>query len=271
MTWLVLLAAVSGGAAAFAVQRSPAVLDRIAPTRQPAGRDRRAVGSMAAPAVVLFAAGTLTAALQSPVLALLGLVAAGTVVRYHRRRSRRQALAARRGAVIELCAGLAAELRAGRMPRDALIRAASGAGHVAALCPAAVAAARSGGDVPAALVSAATEGAGALRWLAACWQVAEEQGGGMAAAAERLAEHGRADEALRQEVSTQLAGPRATAVLLAVLPGLGVLMGAGLGAAPLDVLLRTPWGLGCLAVGGVLAYAGVAWTERIARVAEETA
>jgi tight adherence protein B len=271
VTWLVVLAAVSGGAAAFAVQRAPAVLDRIAPPpRQPAGRGRPSVGSMAA-ATVLIAAGALTVALQSPVLALGGLVAAVAVVRYHRHRTRRQLVAARRGAVLELCAGLAGELRAGRMPRDALIRAASGAGHVGALCPAAVAAARSGGDVPAALVSAATEGAGALRWLAACWQVAEEQGAGMAAAAERLAEHGRADEALRQEVSAQLAGPRATAALLAVLPGVGVLMGTGLGAAPLDVLLRTPWGLGCLGVGGVLAYAGVAWTERIARVAEEIA
>jgi tight adherence protein B len=74
---------------------------------------------------------------------------------------------------------------------------------------------------------------------------------------------------VRQEVSTQLAGPRATAALLGALPAVGVLLGTGLGAAPLDVLLRTPWGLGCLVLGSLLTIAGVAWTERIARAAEE--
>ena len=67
----------------------------------------------------------------------------------------------------------------------------------------------------------------------------------------------------------QLAGPRATAALLGALPAVGVLLGTGLGAAPLDVLLRTSWGLGCLVLGSLLTIAGVAWTERIARAAEE--
>ncbi len=172
--------------------------------------------------------------------------------------------------MIELCAALSAELRAGRTPREALIRAASGSASVADLCSAAVTAAHVGGDVPASLHAAASiDGAKGLRWLATCWQVAEEQGAGLAAGAERLAEASRAEEALRQEVAAQLAGPRATALLLAVLPGVGVLLGTGLGASPLDVLLRTPWGFACLVLGALLAIAGVAWTERLARTAEE--
>ena len=59
------------------------------------------------------------------------------------------------------------------------------------------------------------------------------------------------------------------ALLLAVLPGVGVLLGTGLGASPSTSLLRTPWGFACLVLGALLAIAGVAWTERLARTAEE--
>jgi tight adherence protein B len=276
MNELALLSAISAGAAAAAGMSSPAaaLLNRLRDTGALAARFHRRKGLRAfAPHAVLLvaAACVLAVAARSPVVALAGVAAAAAVARIRRRRRTRAAAAARRAAVVELCTVLAAELRGGRMPRDALLRAATGPGNVTELCPAAVTAARSGGDVAAALVAAAEDGAASLRWLAACWQVAEEQGAGLAAAADRLADHGRADEALRQEVSTQLAGPRATAVLLAVLPGVGVLFGTGLGARPLDILLRTPWGLGCLVLGGLLAVAGVAWTERIARTAEETA
>jgi tight adherence protein B len=276
LTLLTLLSAISAGAAAAAGMppSAAASLKRLREIRRSPEQFRRRAGLRAfAPhaVLVLIAGCVLAVAVRSPVLVLVGVAAAGTVMRFRRRRRTREAAAVRRAAVVELCTGLAAELRAGRTPREALIRAAVGPGSVASLCPVAVTAAMSGGDVPAALVAASSEGAGALRWLAACWQVAEEQGAGLAAAAERLADHSRANEALRQEVSTQLAGPRATAVLLAVLPGVGVLFGTGLGAAPLDVLLRTPWGLACLVLGGLLAAAGVAWTGRIARTAEEAA
>lgn len=276
MTWLIVLAAASAAAAVVAVGRPlPAI--RLARITRPhvvvfaarAGGDLRTVAAGAT--LILATGGVLTIVLRSPVLAVAGVLAAIGFVRWRRRRRKRQVTAQRRAAVIELCGGLAAELRAGRMPRDALVRAASTSAAVGALCPAAITAAESGGDVPAALAADGCDGAGALGWLAACWRVAEEQGAGLAAAAERLAEHGRAEEGLRQEVSTQLAGPRATAALLAALPGVGVLLGTGLGAAPVDVLLRTPWGVGCLLLGSVLAIAGVAWTGRIARKAEESA
>lgn len=274
MTWLIVLAASCAGAAVATGFPPPpvALLNRL---RNGGARPARrgGVGAFAPSVVSLLAVGCgLAVVVHSPALAVVAVSAAGVVLRLRRRRRARAAAAARRADVVELCSGLAAELRAGRTPREALMRAAAGPGSVVALCPAAVTAAGSGGDVPAGLMHASSaDGAGALRWLAACWQVAEEQGAGLAAAAERLADHGRADEAVRQEVSTQLAGPRATAVLLAVLPGVGVLFGTGLGAAPLDILLRTPWGLGCLGLGVLLAAAGLMWTERIARTAEESA
>jgi tight adherence protein B len=276
VTVLTLLSAISAGAAAAAGMppSAAAVLNRLReiPSLPARFRPRPGLRAFAPHAVLLvIACCVLGVAVRSPVLALVGIATAGAVMRFRRRRQTREAAAVRRAAVVELCTGLAAELRAGRTPREALIRAAAGPGSVATLCPAAVSAAASGADVPAALITASREGAGPLRWLAACWQVAEEQGAGLAAAAERLADHSRANESLRQEVSTQLAGPRATAVLLAVLPGVGVLCGTGLGAAPLDVLLRTPWGLACFVLGGLLAAAGVAWTGRIARTAEEAA
>jgi tight adherence protein B len=69
-------------------------------------------------------------------------------------------------------------------------------------------------------------------------------------------------------VASALAAPRATARLLALLPAVAVLMGTGLGARPLDVLLGTPVG-GLLLVAGLsLTAVGVAWTDRLASRAE---
>ena len=92
-------------------------------------------------------------------------------------------------------------------------------------------------------------------------------GSSLAIAVDRLEEALRADQAVRDEVEAELAGPRATAALLATLPVVGVLMAAGLGAHPLHVLLHTPPGWGLL-VGGVgLDLLGVWWTGRIVRMA----
>lgn len=69
-------------------------------------------------------------------------------------------------------------------------------------------------------------------------------------------------------MQAQLAGARSTAVMLAGLPVLGLLLGTALGADPLHVLLHTGAGLGCLLVGGVLEGLGMWWALRIVRGAE---
>ncbi|MFD5477545.1 type II secretion system F family protein [Streptomyces hawaiiensis] len=178
----------------------------------------------------------------------------------------------RADAVIGLCAALAGEVRAGRQPGEALLRAARDCGGLADAQATVLAAARFGGDVPDALASAARQpGAEGLRGLAACWRVAVDQGAGLAAGLDRLAAALRAERDQRSDLRAQLAGARATAVMLAGLPALGLLIGTALGAGPLHVLLHTGAGLGCLAAGGVLEGLGLWWVRRIVRSAEAAA
>nr|WP_078969576.1 type II secretion system F family protein [Streptomyces natalensis] len=201
--------------------------------------------------------------LGESVVPVLASVAAAFAVRRRlaarvaeRERDRRAA------AVIGLCAAVAGELRAGQQPDRALL--AAGAPDLGAEGSALLAAARYGGDVPRALRGAARlPGAEGLTGVAACWQVAVQGGAGLARGLERIAAGLRARRDQREELRAELAGPRATALMLALLPVAGLAMGGALGADPLRVLLHTPAGWGCLVIGGLLEWAGVAWTARI--------
>ena len=215
---------------------------------------------------------------HSPVPALAGLVAMPCLRRQLSVRAARSAAEARRKAVAGLCAALAGELRAGRPPETALaeaverLRAGRTGGPVDRGLTAVLAAARFGGDVPQALGRAARRpGAEGLASAAACWEVAVDGGAGLAAGLDRVAAALRAEHDRREDLRAQLAGPRSTAVMLALLPVFGVLLGMTLGADPLRVLFRTPAGLGCLLVGVALEWAGLAWTGRIMRAAEVAA
>jgi tight adherence protein B len=98
--------------------------------------------------------------------------------------------------------------------------------------------------------------------------VAVDQGAGLADGLDRLEGALRAERDQRADLRAQLAGPRSTAVMLAGLPVLGLLLGAALGADPLHVLLHTGAGLGCLAAGAVLEGAGLWWALRVVKGAE---
>lgn len=182
--------------------------------------------------------------------------------------------AATREALVELAEVLAAELRAGRDPGSALERAGAEAAdpRLRALVAPVVETARLGGDVASALrlAAGADPQARALRWLAAAWQVAESRGTGLATAVVRVAAAGRADADHRRQVAAELAAPRATARLLALLPVAGLALGSMLGARPVAVLLTTPLGLACLVAGTALDLLGVWWTARIARAVERS-
>ncbi|GAB2572851.1 type II secretion system F family protein [Streptomyces capparidis] len=206
--------------------------------------------------------------LRSPAPALAGLAAVPVVRRLLRRRAAERLAAARRSAVIELCSCVAGELRSGRPPLHALAQAVADGGlrEDPAARTGVLAAARFGGDVPGALRrAAAAPGAEGLAGMAACWEVAVDSGGGLAEGLERVTAALRAEERQREDLKAQLAGPRSTAVLLALLPAAGVLLGTALGADPLRVLLHTPAGLACLVLGAALEWAGFAWTARIVR------
>lgn len=199
--------------------------------------------------------------------ALLGLGAAVVARRWWAGRVRAWAAARERATAVEACGVLAGELRAGRRPDEALAAAAQVAtGPSGAALRAGAAAAGLGGDVPAALATGVAGSAvpQVLRALAACWTVCAATGSGLAAAVERLAEGLRAEQAQRRALAAELAGPRATAGLLAGLPLVGLLLAAALGADPLQVLLHTPLGLVCLVTGLGLDLLGVWWTSRLA-------
>lgn len=229
--------------------------------RQPrvgGGRARlaRAVAALGVAAVVAGLVGA-----QVAVVLVTGQLVVEVAVWLRSGARRRAEVSTRRGQVIEACAVLAAELRAGRIPREALDAAATACAELAE----AVAVARLGGDVATVLDRiAVAPGAGGLRALAAAWRVAEQSGSAFAAVAERIADSLRADELVRRQVSAGLAGARATARLLAGLPVLGIGLGQLVGADPLTFLTGRPYGRVCLMSGLLLATVGLAWVERLA-------
>jgi tight adherence protein B len=211
-------------------------------------------------------------------------------------RDRRRQELVWRTAVIELCDGMAAELAAGRTPDEAFAAAATFVDR--RVVPELTGSAdppvgqdgheRSPGRSPALSSSpalargdpadesaierlerlAARPGAEGLRLLVACWRIGAERGGTLATVLDGLASALRDEEAQRQEVAAQLAGPKATARLLAGLPLLGLGMAAALGANPLTFLFGTLPGIACLLVGIALDATGLWWTRRLARTAE---
>lgn len=199
-------------------------------------------------------------------LAVLTLVVAAALPRVHRARRRARDRTEEREHAVQACAALAAELRAGRPAGEALERAAEVArGPARGALSGAAAAARWGGDVPGALSAGAAASAvpEVLRGLGACWLVCTGAGSGLASAVERLADGLRARRAQERAVEAALAGARASAVLLSVLPLGGVALAAGLGAHPAHVLLHTPLGIGCLVTGVGLDALGLWWTGRL--------
>ncbi|MGW2641764.1 type II secretion system F family protein [Streptomyces sp. NPDC001348] len=217
------------------------------------------------------AAGLVLALLGASVVPVVAGAAGVPVLRRVRlAREARRARERRGDEVIALCGALAGEVRTGRQPGEALLCAARDSGGLDEAHAAVLAAARFGGDVPGALAGAARQpGAEGLLGLAACWRVAVDQGAGLAAGLDRLGAALRAERDQHADLRAQLAGARATAVMLAALPALGLLLGTAMGADPLHVLLHRGAGLGCLLVGGLLEAAGLWWSARIVRAAEE--
>jgi tight adherence protein B len=218
----------------------------------------------AGPARWMLPAGALLLAVVltgSVVLAAAAGVAAQTVARSAAAGGARRRAGARRAAAVELVTELSAELRGGAEPRAAL------AGAAGDRFAGVAGSARSPAGAPAAALrsAAGAEGSELLADLAAAWQVTEVTGAGLAGPASRLAETARATEAVRRELDAQLAGPRATAHLLSLLPVAGVVLGAALGADPLAFLLGPGPGRVTLLVGTVLISAGAGWTEAIVR------
>ncbi|MER8103165.1 type II secretion system F family protein [Kitasatospora sp. NPDC094016] len=245
-----------------------------------AGRARPRPFDWRAPELLLLPVGLAAGQATSSPLPVLAAGLAVLPLRRWRLRRRVTVEAGRRAAaVVELCAGLAGELRSGATPEQALhlvtARLAADPDGVRRLGEepvARLAAGRYGGDVPAALhLLAELPGGSGASAIAACWRVASDGGSGLAVALDRVAEALRGERALAEEIAGELAGPRTTIAVLAALPAAGLLLGSALGARPVGVLLHTPAGLGCFGAGAALEGLGVLWTARIVRAAAQGA
>jgi tight adherence protein B len=133
----------------------------------------------------------------------------------------------------------------------------------AVLAPVA-AAQRVGADVAVALRAAGEPpGAQGLVRLAQAWEVGERTGAPMGQALAAVAEAVRRDHAVEEVVEAELAGPRASGQVLAVLPVLGLATGFAMGGEPL-AFFATGWlGPACLVIGTALACLGVVWSEAL--------
>ncbi|GAA2791611.1 type II secretion system F family protein [Saccharopolyspora taberi] len=197
---------------------------------------------------------------------VIGALALGVLVRGYRRSRRDQRNRAERTA--ELAAGvrlLVAELRVGAHPAVAAEGAARDAAPgVAGVFRDMAVTARLGGDIASALRA---HDSAALREplgrMARAWALAERHGVALADLLEAVRRDLEHRGAFVRDLEAKMAGPRATAAMLAGLPALGLLLGQAVGAAPLAFLTGHLAGQVLLATGVALLCAGMLWTLRL--------
>jgi tight adherence protein B len=213
------------------------------------------------------ACGSALAALVLPLTTVLASALVGATVRLRYRRRRRSRRGTEEGRALE--AGLdvlVGELRVGAHPVRAFdVAADETIGPVSLALRTVAARARMGADVAAGLRAAAASSALPMHWerLAVCWQLASDHGLAIAtlmrAAQRDIAERQR----FSAKVTSALAGARATAVILAGLPMLGLLLGQLIGARPLNFLFSQGAGGWLLVTGVALVCGGQLWSDRI--------
>lgn len=168
--------------------------------------------------------------------------------------------------LVEVLAMVGASLRAGRTPVEAwratgVVTASDGVPAHGALL--AVATRGSGGRLPRAPAGRGDRHLRHVVAVHAAARLAARLGAPLAPVLERVSDAIVADDEVEAERRAALAGPRSTAIVLGWLPVLGLLLGYGLGADPLGVVLDG--GVGALSglLGAVLLVAGRWWTARM--------
>ncbi|WP_068279515.1 type II secretion system F family protein [Aldersonia kunmingensis] len=237
---------------------------RFAAAHNPASRESRLRMPAAENAVVLLCipAGLIGG--------MGGLVASALLAATLRTRMRRSRMArAREVERKHLLDGLEiviAELRVGAHPASAASAAATECtGSAARAFEIASARARLGGSAADGLGRDDEMIGAELGRIAEAWRIAEQHGLALA----ELLEAARRDLLARirfgARLDSSLAGARATAVVLAGLPVLGIGLGQLMGAAPLRVLLGGGLGSILLVIGTGLVCAGLLWSDAITR------
>jgi tight adherence protein B len=179
-----------------------------------------------------------------------------------RRETARRSAASRTELLLQVIEAVAAQVRGGAVPSlawDAAVDVMGGPGDELP---------RARGEPLAEVLRRSGPGDRVVLSVAAAWALADDVGAPLADLLDELGAGLRAEAEVDAEVDAALAGPRATAQLLAVLPVAGIGLGELIGAEPLSVLLTTPVGRLSGAVGIALAVGGQLWTRRlVARVA----
>jgi tight adherence protein B len=133
----------------------------------------------------------------------------------------------------------------------------------------AVAAGQRRGLPPVAVLGPQLDGSPSLAQLALALEISERTGAGTAHVLHRLAGALRAEQRTVEEIRGVLAGPRATASILTILPVGGLALGTLLGGRPWQVLLFTAPGRGALFAGCLFWGAGRLWARFLIRKASE--
>lgn len=236
---------------------------RPAPVVALAGDGLRSPGPKQSALAVALVGALASVALRSPMPFLLLPPIAAVLSLRRRRRLQWVEHDAQCDAIAALCTALRAELEAGLQPQAAFMSAVWSRPELRDL---AEIAGRPGAelDLPMLLARHSTRpGRRALRSLSACWYAAERHGLALADAVGGIEEGLKAERARLRAVEVELAGIRATILLLAALPLFGLALGLALGADPLGTLLHRPLGRFGLALGAALDLAGLLWTDRL--------
>ncbi|WP_034268526.1 type II secretion system F family protein [Haloechinothrix halophila] len=199
------------------------------------------------------------------------LALAGAVAWRWRERSRTRARVVAMAAVADAVGGIVAELRAGVQPAAAVESAAADldAHHAraAAELRALGAAARLGCEAIAPILARAdTDPVSlAVARVARGWALAHRHGLPLADVLDAVRRDVESSARFAARLRAMMAGPRASAAVLAVLPVLGIALGEAMGAHPVAVLTTSAAGQLLLVCGAALVLAGTAWCGRLTR------
>lgn len=256
----------AGLLAAATVIAPPPPRHRLRPVRVRAPRPTAAqlrvlFAALAVAALVATATGFIT----GPPLVSAALAGVTVWARYRRRRARRLRRAQGR-AMAQAMEILVGEVKAGATPVRAVAAAAvETSGPIGSALRAIGARALLGADVAEGMRQLAEASVVGRYWhrLAVCWQLAAVHGLPMSALMSAAQRDITERERFTDRMDAALAGPRATAAILAGLPVVGGVLGELIGAHPVRFLFASPQGGWLLMIGTALLCAGIGWTDRI--------
>lgn len=219
------------------------------------------------PAVPIAACAALVLAFVVPITVVGAATIVGSTVVVRRRRQHRLSRCRSESAALQAALDvLVGELHVGAHPVRAFEVASNEAdGAIAPSLREVASRARLGADVAAGLRSVARCSPVPAHWerLAVYWQLAQTYGLAIATLMQTAQRDIVERERFSARVTAGMAGARATAAVLAVLPAVGVGFGQLIGADPVRFLLSDGAGGWLLVIGVALACAGLLWSDRI--------